>query len=399
MSGQHVCSFPYEETKVRSVTVNIHAIIVRAVEDQRSVSIVALWQCHRPRRFSLLTEAQGRPLETAQPSMVRADLLEPGGPLSAVSDEAKRYSYSRRSALAHSFGYFEDSSCNTCIAPASGALTRFLTVGAASVDATDQVSLSSGTLRVMVTAMAAKQWHLISISFSLPSTVSAVVDRKSTVDCARRRVRRSDLRVSAYTAHFLPSPSHTVDSIGGVSLTDIRNTCSNVGDSLAQACLSLDWEGSLVRVQYTLFLALRFSHLSRQLDRVPFLPDGIVADALPWLCLVPDTSANASAPEIFTERLMQVHLGRFWRRFGPRRKFEYDPLEAEQRYDRFCAEYLPTLSPEFALEPDSQWDAILPKLPMQRQLMHTAIFDSICWNFRLLLILKPTQIARLAPYK
>lgn len=58
-------------------------------------------------------EAQGRPLETAKPSMVRANLLESGGPRSAVSDEAKRHSYSRRSALAQSFGYFEDSSCNT----------------------------------------------------------------------------------------------------------------------------------------------------------------------------------------------------------------------------------------------------------------------------------------------
>lgn len=95
------------------------------------------------------------------------------------------------------------------------------------------------------------------------------------------------------------------------------------------------------------------SHLSRQLDRVPFLPDDIVSDALPWLLLVPDTNTDASAPEIFTERLMQVHLGRFWRSFGPRRKFEYDPLEGEQRYDRFCAEYLPTLSPALALELDT----------------------------------------------
>lgn len=36
---------------------------------------------------------------------------------------------------------------------------------------------------------------------------------------------------------------------------------------------------------------------------------------------------------------------------------------------------------------------------MQRQLLQIAIFDSICWNFRPLLLLKPTQIARLAPYK
>lgn len=263
------------------------------------------------------------------------------------------------------------------------------------------------------------------------------------------------LRVSVYAAHFLPSPSHTVDSIGGVSLTDIRNTCSDIGDSLAQACVSLDWKGSLVRVQHTLFLALKFScegrtdrfweglavssraaqkagihadaplqaldgaqnlereierrtlcslyvldsHLSRQLDRVPFLPNDLVADALPRLRLAPDIGTDPNSPDIFTERLMQVQLGRFWRSFGPRRKIDYDPLEGEQRYDRFCAEYLPTLSPALALEPDTQWDADLPKLPMQRQLLHIAIFDSICWSFRPLLLLKSAQIARLAPYK
>lgn len=263
------------------------------------------------------------------------------------------------------------------------------------------------------------------------------------------------LRVGSYAAQFLPAPSHTVDRIGGLSLVDISNTCSEVGASLAQACLSLDWKGSLVRVQHTLFLALKFScegrtdrfwegiasssraaqkagihtdallpgadggqnleseierrtlcslyvldsHLSRQLDRVPFLPDDLVAEALPQLRLVPDIGTDASAPEVFTERLMQVQLGRFWRSFGPRRSVEYDPMQGEQRYEKFCAEYLPTVSPAFGLEPDTQWDARLPKLPMQRQLLHIAIFDSICWNFRPLMLLKPAQTARLAPYK
>ncbi|RDW78578.1 fungal specific transcription factor domain-containing protein [Aspergillus mulundensis] len=258
-----------------------------------------------------------------------------------------------------------------------------------------------------------------------------------------------------YAAQSLPSPSHTVDSIGGLSLTNIRNTCSEVSDSLAQACLSLDWKGSLVRVQDTLFLALKFScegrtdrfwegiaaasraaqkagihadasfpstngaqnlereierrtlcslyvldsHLSRQLDRVPFLPDDLVSEALPQLRLGLEISTDTSAPELFTERLMQVQLGQFWRSFGPRRNAEYDPLQSEQRYDRFCAEYLPALPPTFALEPDTQWDTRLLKLPTQRQLLHIAIFDSICWNFRPLLLLKPAQIARLAPYK
>ncbi|KAL4909242.1 hypothetical protein BDW74DRAFT_79038 [Aspergillus multicolor] len=263
------------------------------------------------------------------------------------------------------------------------------------------------------------------------------------------------LRISAYAAQFLPSSCHTIDSIGGLFLADIRNTCSDVSYSLAQACLSLDWKGSLVRVQHNLYLALKYScegrtdkfwegiaassraaqkagihaeapfsgsnnthnlereierrtlcslyvldsHLSRQLDRVPFLPDNLVAEALPRLRLVPDIGTDRTAPELFTERLMQVQLGRFWRSFGPRRNVEYDPLQNEQRYDKFCAEYLPTLPPAFALEPNTQWDTNERKLPMQRQLLHIAIFDSICWNFRPLLLLQPTQIASLAPYK
>lgn len=108
---------------------------------------------------------------------------------------------------------------------------------------------------------------------------------------------------------------------------------------------------------------------------------------------------DSGAPEIFTERLMQVKLARFWRSSGSGRNSEYDPTQAEQRYEQFCAEYLPSLPPAFALKPDTKWDRCLPKLAMQRQLLHICIFDSICWNFRPLLLLLPSQIACLAPYK
>jgi hypothetical protein len=67
------------------------------------------------------------------------------------------------------------------------------------------------------------------------------------------------LRVCSYAAEFLPSPSHTVDSIHGMSLLEIRDTCGEIGDSLAGACLVLDWKGSLTRVQHSLFAALKFS--------------------------------------------------------------------------------------------------------------------------------------------
>lgn len=112
-----------------------------------------------------------------------------------------------------------------------------------------------------------------------------------------------------------------------------------------------------------------------------------------------NSEIDTSAPDEFTERLMQVQLGRFWRKFGPDRSVQYDPTQGEQRYERFCADYLPILPRAFALDPDTRWDKHRPKISMQRQLLHIAIFDSVCWNFRPLLLLTAAQIASLPPYK
>jgi hypothetical protein len=142
--------------------------------------------------------------------------------------------------------------------------------------------------------------------------------------------------------------------------------------------------------------------LSKKLDRVPFLQENLVDEALPRMHLVPNSDygdIDYNAPDMFTERLMQVKLARFWNTFGPRGNSGYDPTQAEQRYEKFCAEYLPSLPPAFALAPQTKWDNSLPKLPMQRYLLHICIFDSICMNFRPLLLLQPSQIACLAPYK
>lgn len=67
------------------------------------------------------------------------------------------------------------------------------------------------------------------------------------------------LRICAYSAQFLPSPTEMIDNIRGLPLSDIRKLCSNVGESLAGACLTLDWKGSPVRVQHILFAALVYS--------------------------------------------------------------------------------------------------------------------------------------------
>lgn len=142
--------------------------------------------------------------------------------------------------------------------------------------------------------------------------------------------------------------------------------------------------------------------LSRQLDRVPIIQDNLVAESLPRMRLAtplgdPDTDINA--PELFTERLLQVQLGRFWRNRAPDQKLPYDPTEAEQRYEDFVSKFLPSLPPSFALHADKRWDAHLPQLAKQRHLLRITIFDTVCWNFRPLLLLTSDQVARLPTYK
>ncbi|KLJ10023.1 hypothetical protein EMPG_14560 [Blastomyces silverae] len=258
-------------------------------------------------------------------------------------------------------------------------------------------------------------------------------------------------RIGSYATLFLPSPSHNVEQICGRSLSDIRDTCSSIGEQLAKICETLQGKGSLFRVQHVLFAALKQSceggtaqfwegiasacraaqnagihtvptdtldsffstgdsaqelerevrrmtfctlyvldsHLARQLDRVPFLPDHLVAETLPRLHLISDhgnlrLGSDVDAPDSFKLKENST----------------YDPTEREHRYERLCAEYLPTLHPAFAIDhPDMTWDMALPKLPMQRQLLYIAIYDSLCWNFRPVLLLKPGYINSLPPYK
>ncbi|KAL8943290.1 MAG: hypothetical protein Q9211_001037 [Gyalolechia sp. 1 TL-2023] len=72
---------------------------------------------------------------------------------------------------------------------------------------------------------------------------------------------------------------------------------------------------------------------------------------------------------------------------------------AEGRYEKFCSEELANLPSAFALQPKNEWGGRLPVLPLQRQLLHITIFDSICWNFRPLLLLEPSHVLNLPTYK
>ncbi|KAL4977904.1 hypothetical protein BDW66DRAFT_26869 [Aspergillus desertorum] len=295
-------------------------------------------------------------------------------------------------------------------------------------------------------------------------------NKHSTPTVAEAELAVLILRICAYATQFLPSPWHSDHEINGIQLLDIRNTCIEVGDSLSEACLILDWNGSLIRVRQILFAALnsscegqtaRFwegiasacraaqkagvltaasgsgsevvhgfaiemqrrtlcnlylldSHLSRQLDRVPFLPDSLVSDMLPQGWFHPASGADdrhqqKHEHDLFTERLMQVHLGRFWRKYPRKPNVLYDPTDAEQRYEQFCSEYLPLLPPCFSttvnLGPVSRDPLYSPStiphkvLIMQRHLLHLSIFDSIAYNFRPLLLLTESQNNQLPLYK
>jgi hypothetical protein len=137
--------------------------------------------------------------------------------------------------------------------------------------------------------------------------------------------------------------------------------------------------------------------LSRQFDRLPFLPDVLDPDHLPRMHLAPDWDDDV--PEVYSERLLQARLAEFWRRLPPALSAGYIPTVAEERYEQFCTEFLATLPGAFAIEPSKQWDERLQRLPIQRQVLHISIYDTLCHNFRGLLFHGTNQVKSLPAYK
>jgi len=117
--------------------------------------------------------------------------------------------------------------------------------------------------------------------------------------------------------------------------------------------------------------------------------------------LVPglDDGQWAGAPDVFMERVLQARQANFWWTHSSAKESWYDPIAAEDRHEKFCNEFLPTVPPPFALQPDKQWDKCLPTLPLQRQILYMAIFDSLCHNFRPVLFQEPNYIQSLPNYK
>jgi hypothetical protein len=161
------------------------------------------------------------------------------------------------------------------------------------------------------------------------------------------------------------------------------------------------WDRYEILLLLTTFLVLMRLHrsmLSRQLDRIPFLPATLNPDNLPRMHLTPILDDN-SAPEAFSERVLQARLAGSWRQFPSSSNAEYDATAAEERYEQFCSDFLSTLPAAFALDPSEQWDEHSRRLPLQRQILHIAIYESLCQNYRRLLFCGTTQLQALPAYK
>lgn len=104
--------------------------------------------------------------------------------------------------------------------------------------------------------------------------------------------------------------------------------------------------------------------------------------------LLREPDMGTEVPDVFTERLLRAQLARFLRNHTPKRAAvpetnKYDAVTAEERYEAFCSVFLPTIPPAFALaQPERRWDTRLETLPKQRQLLHMAVFEWLCWNYR-----------------
>jgi hypothetical protein len=119
---------------------------------------------------------------------------------------------------------------------------------------------------------------------------------------------------------------------------------------------------------------------------------------MPWMRLGPELEGNKELDE-FTERLLQARLANFWKSARINCNHEQDFVAAEERYEKFCNEYLATLPSAFALQPNTQWDAQISVLPKQRELFHISIFECLCYNFRSVLLHNPRQAQNLPKYK
>ncbi|KAL8885605.1 MAG: hypothetical protein Q9215_006566 [Flavoplaca cf. flavocitrina] len=195
------------------------------------------------------------------------------------------------------------------------------------------------------------------------------------------------LRVCSYTSQFLPSPGYTLDKIRGVSLDVIRKTCDDAADSLAVISAAANGHGSLVRIQHLAFFGLRCQTegntiaFREVLSRAVRIAQSIginndIAELQQGtdetdkemerrtfcnLTGAPATGRMSMGSDMVKIRnsmrpnpsrsgsFKQARLADFWRSMGSMQGADYDMVVAEERYVKFCSEYIAQLPPAFAL--------------------------------------------------
>ena len=114
-------------------------------------------------------------------------------------------------------------------------------------------------------------------------------------------------------------------------------------------------------------------------------------------------SNNNTLPDAFLERTLQAELAKQW--YSTLHELNsqssnYDPVAAEEHYDRLWREFISTLPAPFDLDsPCKQWDKLSPKLACQRQMLRISIFSLLCNIYRSLLLLKQSQVDAMPRYK
>ena len=145
-----------------------------------------------------------------------------------------------------------------------------------------------------------------------------------------------------------------------------------------------------------MFFVPRF--MSAVLDRWPRIPEDRCTIPYPTMQLSTN-SDMLNAPDVFTERLLQVRLARIgfsesWS--SPGREQGYDMHFIEAKYMRWHTEFILTLPPAFSLEKsDQQWDELVPNMKKRRQILHLTIYALISNNHRLVLRLTKNEIQAL----
>jgi hypothetical protein len=262
------------------------------------------------------------------------------------------------------------------------------------------------------------------------------------------------LRICGLALQFLPSSSYPLDKIRGMLLADIRVTCDDVAVQLEPFSSASTGTATLIGVQQHLIIGLRShaegsvasfrqhiieatsmaqdmgirsdsseppkgmrimeremarrlfctlyildSALSRQLDHLPYIAQG--AQPGHWLHFEPPPATRVSggelgseeAPDGFWERILEAQLAEFWRKTESGRCSSHDLMAVERHYEKFCQDFLAQVPSAFSLsQPDLRWDKAMPRLAHQRKLFHITVYDSICWNFRPLLLERPENL-------